>query len=89
MCQQVLGADALATDFPACSIASPYNTFLEMREDLAAFLEQASGESIREFAATSFKAGESSRELRDTTDVSSHGFIFNEYAYVALACLDY
>ncbi|KAL9113483.1 MAG: hypothetical protein Q9227_002524 [Pyrenula ochraceoflavens] len=68
MSQQVLSTDVLTMDFPASSVAVPFDTFFEMRQELADFLEQASGESVRQFTAKAFKAGSSSREYRDTSN---------------------
>ncbi|MCJ1431212.1 hypothetical protein MMC27_000563, partial [Xylographa pallens] len=64
--------NALQWDFPGSSVAIPYSEFItaSFQESLAAFLEQASTESIKRFAARTNKAGSSAFESRDTVDPS-------------------
>lgn len=76
--EQVLAADLLAVDFPTSSVVLPHENFLEMRKELAEFLDQASSEPLREFVAKTFKAGTSSRELRDSTNASLLYSLFRE-----------
>lgn len=62
--------NALQWDFPGCAIAVPFSEFSNssFQESLAVFLEQASTESIKRFAAHTNKAGSSIFECRDTVD---------------------
>ena len=64
--------NALQWDFPGSSVAIPYSEFVTVsfQDSLAAFLEQASTESIKRFAARTNKAGSSAFESRDTVDPS-------------------
>lgn len=64
--------NALQWDFPAYTVAIPYATFtnISFRENLATFLEQASTESIKRFAARTSKANSSAFESRDTVNPS-------------------
>ncbi len=50
----------------------PYSTFKDysFQENIAAFLEQASSESIKQFSASSYKAGSAVVEIRDTVQPS-------------------
>lgn len=69
--EDVLAADnALQWDFPGTSVAIPLETFnnYDLRLSLASFLEQASLESTKIFAAHTFKAGAEIYEYRDTPD---------------------
>ena len=69
--EQVLAAEAaLQWDFPGCAVALPYEEFVKLsfQHQLATFLEQASRESIKRFAAYTHKAGSSAFESRDTVD---------------------
>jgi len=61
---------ALEWDFPTAAVTIPVETFLdnEFQKQFAIFLEQASLESIKEFAAVSHKARASAFECRDTVD---------------------
>ena len=71
--ERVLASEnALQWDFPACTVAMPYSRFNESTflENLAEFLEQASTESIKSFAAHTNKAGSLAYESRDTVDPS-------------------
>ncbi|KAF3904517.1 hypothetical protein AA313_de0210125 [Arthrobotrys entomopaga] len=63
---------ALQWDFPGIAVSIPYSTFSapEFQEELALFLEQASKESIKRFAATTAKAASGAWESRDTVDPS-------------------
>jgi hypothetical protein len=70
-CEDVLSAkSALQWDFPGSAVAVPYGVFCDNNflESFSLFLEQASGESIKEFAAHTRKAGSSIVEDRDTSD---------------------
>ncbi|MCJ1350906.1 MAG: hypothetical protein MMC33_000887 [Icmadophila ericetorum] len=67
----VLASDhALQRDFPGCAVVIPVSQFddASLQDNLAAFLEQASTESIKKFAAQARKAGSSVYESRDTAD---------------------
>ena len=71
--EKVLSAEnALQWDFPGYAVAIPYTEFANdsFQDTLAGFLEQASTESIKRFAAHSNKAGSSVIESRDTVDPS-------------------
>jgi Protein of unknown function (DUF3638) len=71
MSQQVLTSkNALQWDFPGSAVAIPFSEFIDpaFQEHLAAFLEQASTESVKQFAASTIKAGSSVVESRDTVD---------------------
>lgn len=71
--EKVLAAEnALQWDFPGCAVAIPYSEFANssFQENLAAFLEQASTESVKRFAAQAYKAGSSVYESRHTVDPS-------------------
>ncbi|KAK6539145.1 hypothetical protein TWF694_009389 [Orbilia ellipsospora] len=61
---------ALQWDFPGIAVSIPYSTFsaVEFQEELGLFLEQASNESIKRFAATTAKAASGAWESRDTVD---------------------
>ncbi|KAF2832658.1 hypothetical protein CC86DRAFT_92549 [Ophiobolus disseminans] len=70
-CQQVLATeDAMQWDFPGQAVAVPYTTFVEedFQQTLAEFLEQASLESIQQFAAIAHKARAPLPEIRDSSD---------------------
>ncbi|RAL63868.1 hypothetical protein DID88_003511 [Monilinia fructigena] len=67
--EDVLAAEnALEWDFPGCAVDIPLSTFCqkEFLEELATFLEQASTESIKRFAAKANKAGCLTTEARNT-----------------------
>jgi len=71
--EKVLAAEnALQWDFPGCAVAIPYSVFdnPSFQDHLASFLEQASTESIKRFAAHTNKAGSFAFESRDTVDPS-------------------
>ena len=71
--EKVLAAEnALQWDFPGCAVAIPYSVFdnPSFQDPLASFLEQASTESIKRFAAHTNKAGSFAFESRDTVDPS-------------------
>lgn len=60
---------ALQWDFPSRAVAVPVATFEDepFRSGLAEFLEKASNEPVKQFAATTLKAGSFAYESRDTT----------------------
>ena len=64
--------NALQWDFPGSTVAIPYSVFddTSFQDNLATFLEQASTESVKRFAARTDKAGSSAFESRDTVDPS-------------------
>ncbi|KAJ8061235.1 hypothetical protein OCU04_010307 [Sclerotinia nivalis] len=67
--EDVLAAEnALEWDFPGYAVDVPLSTFRQpdFLEELAIFLEQASTESIKRFAARTYKAGSLIIEARDT-----------------------
>ncbi|KAI1495818.1 hypothetical protein F5X99DRAFT_422623 [Biscogniauxia marginata] len=69
--EQVLAASqALQWDFPGRAVRLPHREFADeaFQENLAAFLEQASLESLYSLQAQANKAGVSVSENRDTTD---------------------
>lgn len=69
--EKVLASEnALQWDFPGCAIAVPFTEFSNssFQDSLAGFLEQASTESIKRFAARTNKAGSFAFECRDTVD---------------------
>ncbi|KAF3192372.1 hypothetical protein TWF225_000621 [Orbilia oligospora] len=71
--QKALEAEsALEWDFPANAVSIPYSTFSAtgFQEELVSFLEQASKESIKRFAAVTNKASSGAWESRDTVDPS-------------------
>ncbi|KAK6330344.1 hypothetical protein TWF696_003440 [Orbilia brochopaga] len=71
--QKALEAEsALGWDFPGIAVSVPYSTFSQTSflEELVIFLEQASKESIKQFAATTAKAASGAWESRDTVDPS-------------------
>ncbi|KAK6495019.1 hypothetical protein TWF481_003047 [Arthrobotrys musiformis] len=71
--QKALEAEsALQWDFPAIAVSVPYSTFNAdgFQEELVSFLEQASKESIKRFAAVTHKASSGAWESRDTVDPS-------------------
>ncbi|KAF3909914.1 hypothetical protein ABW21_db0200578 [Orbilia brochopaga] len=63
---------ALDWEFPGVAVSVPYSTFSQQsfQEELVTFLEQASKESIKQFAATTAKAASGAWESRDTVDPS-------------------
>ncbi|KAK2040736.1 hypothetical protein LZ31DRAFT_603645 [Colletotrichum somersetense] len=63
---------ALVWDFPGIAVAVPYTTFAksDFQLSLANFIEQASLETIKDFAAYAFKAGATVFEYRNTGDPS-------------------
>ncbi|KAK6347384.1 hypothetical protein TWF718_005223 [Orbilia javanica] len=71
--QKALEAEsALQWDFPTAAVSVPYSTFSAagFQEELVSFLEQASKESIKRFAAVTNKASSGAWESRDTVDPS-------------------
>lgn len=60
--------NALQWDFPSRAVAVPSSTFEDplFQESLAEFIERASVEPVKQFAATAFKAGAMAFESRDT-----------------------
>lgn len=71
LAEKVLASEnALQWDFPGCAIAVPFTEFSNssLQDSLAVFLEQASTESIKRFAARTKKAGSSAFECRETVD---------------------
>ncbi|KAI9771414.1 MAG: hypothetical protein M1839_002804 [Geoglossum umbratile] len=70
--ESVLASEsALQWDFPGCAVAVPnMGSNTSFLESLATFLEQASLEPIKRFAAHTTKAGSSTIENRDTVDPS-------------------
>ena len=62
--------NALQWDFPGSAVAIPHAEFVQasFQENLASFLERASTESIKRFAAQSSKAGSFAFESRGTAD---------------------
>ena len=59
-------------NFPGCTVVIPFSKFTDaaFQESLVAFLEQASTELVKRFAARTNKAGSSTFESRDTVDPS-------------------
>ena len=71
--EEVLASEsALLWDFPGCAVALPITEFDKpsFQSELATFLEKASTESIKQFAARTNKAGSSAFESRDSVDPS-------------------
>ncbi|KAI3549226.1 hypothetical protein CABS03_12069 [Colletotrichum abscissum] len=71
--EQVLATEgALLWDFPGIAVAIPFTTFADQhfQSSLATFIEQASLETVKDFAAHAFKAGTSVFEYRNTGDPS-------------------
>ena len=69
--KDVLAApNSLEWDFPGCAAAIPLETYSNssFQHELATFLEQASSESIKQFAARALKNGTTTFEVRDTVD---------------------
>ncbi|TVY49278.1 hypothetical protein LOCC1_G002062 [Lachnellula occidentalis] len=69
--EEVLAANGpLEWDFPGGAVTIPFSTFSNptFQNELAAFLSQASSESIKRFAARANKAGVFVFESRDTVD---------------------
>jgi hypothetical protein len=68
--QIVAAEDALQWDFPGQAVAIPYDIFSseDFQQSLSNFLQQASLESIKEFAAVTYKACAPLPEIRDTPD---------------------
>lgn len=62
----------LLWEFPTSAVAIPTETFEDpsFQREMAVFLEQASVESIKQFAATALKAGGAAYESRDTVESS-------------------
>jgi hypothetical protein len=70
-CETVLASEgALQWDFPGQAVLVPHDTFSseDFQENLSVFLEQASMESIKRFAAVTYKACAPLPEIRDTPD---------------------
>ncbi|KAK1982971.1 hypothetical protein LZ30DRAFT_780902 [Colletotrichum cereale] len=71
--EDVLAAkSALLWDFPGIAVAVPYTIFSksDFQLNLANFIEQASLETVKDFAAYAFKAGATVFEYRNTGDPS-------------------
>ncbi|KAF6823338.1 hypothetical protein CPLU01_11478 [Colletotrichum plurivorum] len=71
--EDVLAAKgALQWDFPGIAVAVPYTTFSDedFQTNIATFIEQASLETTKSFAAHTFKAGAMVFEYRNTGDPS-------------------
>ncbi|KAF2802677.1 uncharacterized protein BDZ99DRAFT_454339 [Mytilinidion resinicola] len=71
VCEKVLATKhALQWDFPGHAVSVPPEVYSDdsFVECLAAFLEQASIESVKQFAAVTYKASAPMPEIRDTTD---------------------
>ncbi|KAJ0344865.1 hypothetical protein KNSL1_008961 [Colletotrichum chrysophilum] len=71
--EDVLAAKAaLVWDFPGIAVAVPYTTFSDddFQTSVASFIEQASLENTKTFAAHTFKAGAIVYEYRNTGDPS-------------------
>ncbi|KAF3491029.1 uncharacterized protein GIQ15_00546 [Arthroderma uncinatum] len=69
--EKVLSAEGpLQWDFPGETVVIPYTVFTQpsFQESLSTFLECASTESVKKFAACVHKAGSVAFENRDTTD---------------------
>lgn len=60
---------ALEWDFPSRAVVIPHTTFEDgaFQDSLADFLEKASLEPVKQYAATTLKAGSNAYESRDTT----------------------
>ncbi|KAL8797955.1 MAG: hypothetical protein Q9182_007083 [Xanthomendoza sp. 2 TL-2023] len=60
---------ALEWDFPSRAVLIPPDTFEDeaFQDSLASFLEKASLESVKQYAATTLKAGSNAYESRDTS----------------------
>ncbi|KAL8690761.1 MAG: hypothetical protein Q9218_003865 [Villophora microphyllina] len=60
---------ALEWDFPSQAVVIPFETFENdsFQDSLAGFLEKASLEQVKQYAATTLKAGSNAYESRDTT----------------------
>ncbi|KAH4934580.1 hypothetical protein HBI79_087720 [Parastagonospora nodorum] len=70
-CERVLASEnALQWDFPGQALAIPYDIMAEddFQQSLCTFLEQASIESIKQFAAVTYKACAPQPEIRDTPE---------------------
>ncbi|KAF2683160.1 hypothetical protein K458DRAFT_305959 [Lentithecium fluviatile CBS 122367] len=69
--EEVLASEhALQWDFPGQAVSIPPAVWRDdsFHESLATFLEQASIESVKQFAAVTYKAAAPLPEIRDTTD---------------------
>jgi hypothetical protein len=62
--------NALQWDFPGCAVTMPFSEFAKssFQDELASFLDKASTESIKRFAARTSKAGLFVSESRETVD---------------------
>lgn len=60
---------ALEWDFPSRGVVIPFHNFEDysFRDELATFLEKASVEPVKQYTATTLKAGSNAYESRDTT----------------------
>lgn len=60
---------ALEWDFPSRAVVIPFDNFEDysFRDELATFLEKASVEPVKQYTATTLKAGSNAYESRDTT----------------------
>ncbi|KAJ4298924.1 hypothetical protein N0V90_004167 [Kalmusia sp. IMI 367209] len=71
--EKILAAtSALQWDFPGRAVSIPSTVYRArcFQDSLAAFIEQASIESVKQFAAVTYKAAAPMPEIRDTTDPS-------------------
>ena len=60
---------ALEWDFPSRAVVIPFHTFEDnsFRDEVVTFLEKASVEPVKQYTATTLKAGSNAYESRDTT----------------------
>ena len=67
-CSVIASNNALKWDFPGCAVSVPYREYSDpsFQDELAIFLEKASIEPVKRFAAKAYKAGCSITEIRDT-----------------------
>ncbi|KAF1962412.1 hypothetical protein CC80DRAFT_400484 [Byssothecium circinans] len=71
VCEKVLACEgALVWDFPGRAVSVPRGVYTDegFQQSVAAFLEQSSIESVKQFAAVTHKAAAPLPEIRDTTD---------------------
>ncbi|KAF2871478.1 hypothetical protein BDV95DRAFT_493867 [Massariosphaeria phaeospora] len=71
VCEKVLASEgALQWEFPGQAVLVPYNVFSDeqFQDGMTTFLEQASIESVKQFAAITQKAAAPLPEIRDTAD---------------------
>ncbi|KAF2186028.1 hypothetical protein K469DRAFT_664515 [Zopfia rhizophila CBS 207.26] len=64
----IASKNALEWDFPGCAVSVSYRQYSDpsFQEQLATFLEKASIEPVKRFAAKTYKAGSSITEIRNT-----------------------